>query len=116
MNINDTRVVVSTIKNGRVQFGQAIMEQQPDPKHVILVALDPDFGLFYWETTPRKLKPRTVPQHSGYSRCLPPFPIDDEPNFLGAGYELPKDEIANWDKIVGAHTRAKNNLIREIFA
>jgi hypothetical protein len=59
---------------------------------------------------------RTVPQHRGYSRCLPPFPVDNESTFLGTGYELPKDEIANWDKIVGAHTCAKNNLIREIFA
>lgn len=116
MNIDNTRVLVSTIKDGRVQFGQAIMEQQADPQSVILVALDPDGGLLYWEVKPSKLKPHTRSQHMGYSRCLPPFPIDNEPDFLGEGRVIPKEEIENWAEIMGAHTRAKNNLIRELFA
>lgn len=110
------RIIVSTIgEDGRVQFGQAIMEQQADPKKVILVALDPGFGLLYWECTPRKLKPHTTPQHRGYSRCLPAFSVDDEPSFLGEGFELPIEEIENWSEIVEARTNTKNRLIRELF-
>lgn len=116
MNIDNTRILTSTIKNGRVHFGQAIMEQQADPLRVILVALDPDFGLIYWECYPSVLKPHTRSQHRGYSRYLPPFPIDDEPAFLGESYKLAKDKIENWSEIMGAHARAKNYLIREIFA
>jgi hypothetical protein len=115
-NIDNTRIIVSTIKDGKVQFGQAVMEQQPDPKRVILVALDPDFGLLYWECSHRRLKPHTVPQHAGYSRCLRPFFIDEEPSFLGEGYELPKENIPDWQKLMEARTNAKNKLIREIFA
>lgn len=114
--IDDTRIVVSTIKNGRVGFGQVIMEQQKAPKQIILVALDSEFGLIYWECSHRKLKSHTVPQHSGYSRCLPAFTVDEEPTFLGGGYELPMVEIANWPEIMNARTRAKNALVREIFA
>jgi len=116
-DIDDTRVVVSTVReDGRVAFGQVIMEQQTDPKEIVLVALDPDIGLFYWNTTPRKLNPHTRAQHQGYSRCLPAFAVDDWPDHLGDSYEFPKEEIDNWFAIEGANTRAKNKLIRELFA
>jgi hypothetical protein len=114
-DINDIRVVSTVKEDGRVAFGQVIMEQQPDPKEIVLVALDPYYGLFYWKTTPRKLKLHTRPQHLGYSRYLSAFAVDDWPDHLGKGYELPKDEIDNWFAIVEANTRTKNKLIRELF-
>ncbi len=116
-DVMDPRIVISTIKDdGRVQFGQAVMEQQEAPQRVILVALDPDFGLVYWECSHNKLSPHTLSQHPGYSRCLPAFDIDDEPVFLGDAYEIPREDIANWSEIVRARTRAKNRLIYELFA
>lgn len=113
----DTRIVVSTVKeDGRVQFGQVIMEQQPAPKQIILVAVDPGNGLLYWKCSHSKLEPYTVSQHRGYSRSTSSFSIDEEPPFPGSAWEIPKEEIPNWDAIVLSNTRTKNRLVRELFA
>ena len=115
--IMDPRIVVSTVKDdGRGAFGQVIMEQQSAPSRVILVALDPEFGLVYWECPHSKVRSHTVSQHPGYSRALPAFDVDDDPSYLGGAYEVPKEDISNWDEIVGARTRAKSRLIYELFA
>lgn len=92
------------------------MEQRQAPKRVVLVAVDPDFGLYYWSCPHSKIKRHTVSQHAGYSRCLPPFAIDDEPSFLGEGWEVPAKEIANWSEILEANTRRKQKLLQELLA
>jgi len=75
------KVVTRRVDDGRVSFNQVVMEQQPAPPGILLVAIDVGEGLYVWLRSHGTLAPHTVPQAAGYSRSLPPFPIADPPPY-----------------------------------
>lgn len=109
------RVIVRTADDGRVGFNQVVMEQQDPPAGVLLVAIEPDEGLYVWLRSHNALAPHTIPQAKGYSRALLPFDIGHAPSFLGEAVFISRDEIDGWDEIVGGQTNTLNREIRKLF-
>jgi hypothetical protein len=103
------------MKGGRVAFNQVVMEQQEPPAGVMLVAIDPDRGLYLW-LRPHDLvdEPATIAQAPGYSRTLPPFLVDEPPPYLGPPVFVAKQKIAMWDEIIGKATNSLNRAIRDL--
>src|SRR4051794_26693391 len=113
--MSNIRLISRTMNGGRVAFNQVVMEQQEPPAGVMLVAINPDTGLYVW-LRPHYLvdEPATVAQAPGYSRTLPPFPVDDPPPYLGPPVFVARENIATWDEIIGKATKSLNRAIRDL--
>lgn len=109
------RVVTRRVQNGRVAFNQVVMEQQPTPPGVLLVAIDADTGLYVWLRSHDTVAPHSIPQAPGYSRGLPPVVISAPPPFVGDPVFFPKDDVDGWDAIVGQPTHTLNREVRKLF-
>lgn len=109
------RVITLTVKNGRVSFNQVVMEQQQPPPGLLLIAVDPDAGLYVWMKSHDAVAPHTVAQAAGYSRALPPIDIDAPPSFLGDPVFFSKESIDGWDEIVDGRTNTLNREVRKLF-
>lgn len=109
------RVITRTVKSGRVSFNQVVMEQQPPPPGLLLVAVDPDAGLYVWMKSHDAVAPHTVAQAPGYSRALPPVEIAAPPSFLGDPVFFSKESIDGWGEIAAGRTNTLNSEIRKLF-
>src|SRR4051812_323620 len=87
------------------------MEQQDSPAGVMLVAIDRGAGLYVWLRPHNDLAQHTIPQAAGYSRALPPFPVNDPPEFLGPPVFFPKETVVGWDELEGKQTNSLNRAI-----
>ncbi len=115
MTITGVRLISRTVDNGRVSFNQVVMDQQEPPAGIMLVAIDPDAGLYVWLRPHDSLAEHTIAQAPGYSQMLPPFAIEDPPDYLGPPVFFPKETIAGWDEIAGKQTNTLNRAIRDLF-
>jgi hypothetical protein len=109
------RVIARTVGAGRVGFNQVVMEQNAAPAGVMLVAIDPDEGLHVWLRPNHAFDGHTIPQARGYSSTIPPFVIDDPPEYLGDAVFIDKDNVPGFESLLELQTNALNHAIREIF-
>ena len=114
------RVVCATRrKNGRASFNQVVLNNAPQPRGVLLVAIEPDEGIRLWMKPLLVLEPHTSAQHGGYSRNLQ-VNVDNPPDYLAEPVLIPKGDVDQteeglWQQILDAKTNTKNKLARELF-
>lgn len=103
-----------TVRNGIAHFNQVVLENEDPPESVILVAVEPARGLFIWEAPFIALFEHSTPQHPGYSRSIPEFPLHSPPRYLGEPEFDPREAYGDgWDRLVVARTNTLNRKLRE---
>jgi hypothetical protein len=109
------RLVVSSVRQGRVGFNQVVMEQQQAPAGVMLVAIDKANGLYVWLKPFEVVAAASSPQAPGYSRALPSFEVASPPAFLGPAVFIPASQIPveTWNELPGLKTNALNRALRQ---
>jgi hypothetical protein len=104
----DPRVVVGSLdSNGRATFNQVTqLQAMTQPQEIILVAVDPDTGLYVWRRSHAEVDAHAHDQHPGYSRQLRPVEPQNPPGWLGAPEFMPASDLdaAVWANILSART------------
>lgn len=109
------RLVVSSVRRGRVAFNQVVMEQQEAPAGVMLVAIDSARGLYVWLRPFESVAAASSPQAPGYSRALAGFEVESPPDFLGPAVFIPSSKIPTdtWNELPRLRTNALNRALRQ---
>jgi hypothetical protein len=115
-----TRLCASTIKERRASFNQVALESDI-PDRVVLVGIDKEAGVRVWVRKYSDIASLTREQHSGYSRHLGPFDVDDAPAELGRCIDIPADWFPEgvWATLTSASTntlhKAAEDALRVVF-
>jgi hypothetical protein len=111
----DPRVVVGSLdSNGRATFNQVTQIQATtQPEEIILVAVDPDAGLYVWRLSHAEVDAHAHEQHPGYSRQLRAIDPRSPPDWLGAPEFRPASDLdaADWTDISAARTNTLKKAV-----
>jgi len=96
------------------------MERDDPPDGLLLVGIDPDYGISLWLRPYADVAAVTKIQVEGYSRHLR-FDVDQPPPEVGDPVRISAAVIdairaGLWAEILEASTNTKNKLVRETFS
>lgn len=114
----DIKVSSSTItKTGRVGFNEVVIVGNPPPAGLLLVAIDPDRGLYVWLVSQATIDEHSRRQHGTYSKRVASFRLSEPPAWLGAPVFIEQGKIppSIWEEILEKKTRALQAAVARVF-
>ncbi len=108
------RLISRTIEDGKVRFNQASYLKKPNEPGKVLVAIDPDAGMYVWFPTHAEVEQHLTGGQTGYARHL--LPMDVTTPFFAGGHFVSANSISAgiWKDLLKRQTGAKKKAVARV--